>query len=96
MNYRSTKLRQAANGRPCVLCGAHGTTVGAHSTRVEHGHGTGIKAPDYFLAYVCQSHHDCIDGRRGQLTKQERHSMWLEAFAKTVAIWFEEGLVKVA
>lgn len=94
--FRSKKLRAAANGRPCVLCRSVGTTIGAHSSRVEHGHGTGHKAPDYYLAYVCQRCHDEMDGRIGTLTKAEKHEMWLRAFVKTVALWFEEGLVTVS
>jgi hypothetical protein len=95
MSYRSTKLLKSANGLPCVLCLSTGTTVAAHSTQVTHGHGTGCKAPDYFVAYVCQECHDLIDGRRGFLNKEEKREMWNRAFQRTVALWFEQGIVGV-
>jgi hypothetical protein len=38
--------------------------------------------------------HDEVDGRAGGLTKEEKREKWLSAFIRTVAIWFEEGVVK--
>lgn len=96
MSFRSRKLLRAANDRPCVLCQGRGTTIAAHSMRIEHGHGTGIKAPDYYVAFVCQTCHDLMDGRTGRLTKDEKSELWLRAFVRTVAVWFDEGLVTVA
>ena len=94
MTFRSKKLLKAANGRPCVLCGSVGTTVAAHSNSLSHGRGIGHKSPDYFVAYVCQGCHDEIDGRAGALSKDEKRERWLSAFLRTVAVWFEEGVVK--
>ena len=94
MTFRSRKLLYSAMDRPCVLCGSLGTTVAAHSNALEHGRGMGHKAPDYMVAYVCQPCHDQIDGRSGRLTKEEKRQMWLEAWIKTVPIWFNEGIVK--
>lgn len=94
MTYRNAKLLQAAKDRPCVLCGSVGTTVAAHSNSLEHGRGIGHKAPDYFVAYVCHSCHDKIDGRAKGFSKEEKREMWARAFAKTVALWFEQGIVK--
>ena len=94
MTFRSSKLLKAANGRPCVLCGAIGSTVAAHSNSLEHGRGFAHKSPDYYIAFVCQHCHDEIDGRSGQLTKEEKRNKWLSAFVRTVAVWFEEGIVK--
>lgn len=95
MTYRNKKLLDAARDRPCVLCGSIGTTVAAHSNSLEHGRGFAHKTPDFFVAYVCQHHHDLIDGREGKLTKDEKRKMWLSGWAKTVAIWFEDGIVEV-
>lgn len=94
MTYRSPKLLKSAKDRPCAICGSVGTTVAAHSNALEHGHGFGHKAPDYMTAYLCQEHHDMVDGRRGKLSKEEKREMWLRAWVKTVPIWFEEGIVK--
>ena len=94
MTFRSKKLLDAARDKPCVLCRSTGTTVAAHSNSLEHGRGIGHKAPDYYVAYICQGCHDKIDGRYGGLTKEAKREMWLRAFIKTVAIWFEDGVVK--
>lgn len=94
MTFRSKKLLDAARDRPCVLCDSVGTTVSAHSNSLEHGRGMGHKAPDFMVAYVCQICHDIIDGRRGGLDKEAKRDMWLRAWQKTVAIWFNEGIVE--
>lgn len=95
MTYRNKKLLDAARDRPCVLCGSIGTTVAAHSNSLAHGRGFAYKTPDFMTAWVCQSHHDQIDGRSGKLTKEEKREMWMDAWVKTVAIWFNEGIVEV-
>jgi len=100
MTYRNKKIRDGAEGRPCVLClsiigiVSTDTTVGAHSNALEHGRGYAFPPPDYYISYVCGVCHDLIDGRSGTLTKSEKREMWLEAWIKTVPIWFEEGIVK--
>jgi hypothetical protein len=94
VTYRNPKLLSAARDRPCVLCGSVGTTVAAHSNSLEHGRGMGHKAPDWAIAYVCQSCHDQIDGRSGGLSKDQKRELWLRAFVKTVGVWFLEGIVK--
>lgn len=94
MTYVSHKLRKAAEGRACVLCGSVGTTVGAHSNSLAHGRGMSHKCPDYYMAYLCHRCHDEVDGRAGGLTKEEKREKWLSAFVRTVAVWFEEGIVK--
>jgi len=94
MTYVSQKLRKAAEGRPCVLCGSVGTTVAAHSNSLAHGRGFAHKCPDYYTAYLCQRCHDEVDGRVGGLSKEEKREKWLSAFVRTVAVWFEEGIIK--
>ena len=95
MSYRNAKLLRAAKDQPCVLCGSRGTTVAAHANSVALGKGTGIKAPDYYTAWVCQQCHDQIDGRRNADYHWKRCEMWEKAFIKTVARWFELGIVEV-
>lgn len=94
MTYRNPKLLKAANGRPCTLCGSVGTTVAAHSNSLADGKGMGLKVPDYFIAYLCHVCHDKVDGRYLGLTREEMRDLWITAFQRTVAIWFEEGIVK--
>lgn len=95
MNYRNKKLLQSAKDQSCVLCGATGTTVAAHLRSVEFGSGTGLKAPDYYTAHLCQRCHDLIDGRRGRLAEFERREMWTRAYLRTVARWFDQAIVVV-
>jgi len=94
VTFRCSKLKKAANGLPCVLCRSTGTTVAAHSNSLEHGRGMGHKAPDYYIAYLCQVCHDRVDGRAGGLSKEEKRQLWTTAFIRTVAVWFERGIVK--
>lgn len=96
MTYYNKKLLDEARDRPCVLCGSIGTTVAAHSNSLAHGRGFAFKTPSFMVAYVCHSCHDLIDGRAGKLTKEEKRQMWLDAWTKTVAVWFNEGIVEVA
>lgn len=95
MSFRSKKLLEAARDQACVLCDAMGTTVACHANSVALGKGTGIKAPDYYTAYLCQDCHSLVDGRTGQLTKQEKQELWVKAFLLTVSRWFRYGIVKV-
>lgn len=95
MSFRSKTLLAAARDQPCVLCGSVGTTISAHANSVALGKGTGIKAPDYYVAWLCRACHDEIDGRTGRLTKQERYDLWTTAYLRTVAQWFEQGIVRV-
>lgn len=95
MSFRSPKLLQSAKDQPCVLCHAGRTTVSSHLRSVEFGSGTGIKCPDYFTAWLCQSCHDLVDGRKGNLPASERREMWLRAYLRTVQQWFEQGIVVV-
>lgn len=102
------KLRDAARNYPCVLCGKHNIhTVPAHCNELNHfprefgwliGKGLGTKSPHYLIAYVCGDQggcHDKIDGRAGNLTREERHNMWCVAYVRTVIIWFLDGLIRV-
>jgi hypothetical protein len=96
MSYRNKKLLRAAKDQPCVLCGSVGTTIAAHANSVALGKGTGIKAPDYYTAWLCQYHHDMADGRiRLDSHWAGRREMWDWAYLKTVARWFELGIVVV-
>ena len=96
MHYRNARLLRAAQDQPCVLCGTEGTTVAAHTNSVALGKGMGIKAPDFYTAWVCRDHHDLIDGRTGRLTKDEKAALWTEAYLKTVAAWFMQEVVIVS
>lgn len=93
--FRSPKLLASAEGQPCGNCGMTGTTVSAHANSVALGKGTGIKCPDMYVADLCNVCHALVDGRLGRLTKEEKWELWLRAYFKTVARWFNSGLVRV-
>lgn len=93
------KLINAARRYPCQHCGRSGFTVAAHSNSMNHGKGVGLKCPDYAIAYLCGDPggcHDLVDGRAGGLSFEVKRALWYEAHAKTVALWFRDGLVIVA
>lgn len=95
-HYRNQKLLDAAEGQPCVICGDCRSTVAAHANSVALGKGTGIKVPDFYTAWVCQKHHDMIDGRvKLELPYGSPFELWMWAYLKTVARWFNEEVVHV-
>ena len=97
MSFRSSKLLRLAKDRPCVLCSRTGDTISAHANSTALGKGKGIKAPDCCIAWVCQKHHRQIDGtERLDPAYSSPMEMFLWAHAKTVLLWFEEGIVTVA
>lgn len=96
MSFRSKKLLDSAEGQSCVLCDEVGTTVSAHANSVTLGKGTGIKAPDYYTAHLCRRHHDMADGRiKPEPPYKSGFELWQWAYIKTVARWFNQGIVKV-
>lgn len=96
MTFRSHKLLRSAEGQACVLCESIGTTIAAHANSVALGKGTGIKCPDFYTAHLCQRHHDMADGRiKVELPYSSPFELWTWAYLKTVARWFNQGIVVV-
>jgi len=95
MSWRSKKLLASAEGRSCIRCGSVGTTVACHANSVALGKGTGIKAPDFYSVHFCAACHDLYDGRRGNLTREQKQEMFTSAFFSQVARWFEQDIVAV-
>lgn len=95
MSYRSKKLLASSEGQSCVICGDVGSTVSAHANSVALGKGTGIKCPDFYVAHLCHTCHALYDGRAGRLTKAEKEDLWVTAYLRTVARWFNQGIVVV-
>lgn len=99
---RSRKLLDTARDAPCMYCNRTGTTVAAHGPRWLCGGGMGQKAPDHAVALLCVKCHDVVDGRsdidgRGDAhkTRDDRDLLWLIAHARTIAWWFDMGVIKV-
>jgi len=87
---RTTKSRQAARGKPCLVrlpgCDGGGeTTVLAHY-RLAGYCGVGMKPPDVFGAFACDPCHAAVDGRRS-----------LEGWTKTeIRLAHAEGCLRTA
>lgn len=82
-NYRNPKLLALANGAPCSSCGARDdTVVAAHSDKLRHGKGRGLKAHD-IPAYLCYKCHQIAGGVTPGYTPEERYLIFLEAVYNT-------------
>ena len=89
MNYRNPKLLKLADGAPCMMCSMQdGTVVAAHSNQLRDGKGTGIKAKDFRVAFLCMNHHNMIDNAK-ELSREERLALWEEAHRRTIGWLFE-------
>ena len=95
MNYRNPKLLKLAKDAPCVLCGSNdGTVVACHSNQLRDGKGTGIKAKDYRISYMCAAHHNMVDNGK-DLSREERIALWEDAHRKSIGWLFENGHLEV-
>lgn len=93
---RLQKLLDSARNYPCANCNAQdGTIVAAHCNELALGRGIGFKTRDFQVAYLCMACHDHHEGRRGNLTREERRVLWYRAHCVTVAWWFLDHLVVV-
>ena len=100
---RSKKLLQASRDKPCVNCGAQGTTVGAHLQGMRahaFGKGRGIKAHDFCVADLCMKCHakfDSYEATAGKnLQLQVDHSeQFLYCVLKTIERRFADGVIDV-
>jgi hypothetical protein len=81
--FRSKKHLQNVASLPCQNCYIEGQTQAAHSNWAEHGKGRGIKASDEYTAALCQTCHMELDSG-ARLTKEQRRSLWLMAYQRTV------------
>lgn len=95
MNFRSPALLRSAKDRPCVMCDSRGSTVACHANWSEFGKGMGLRAEDCFVAFLCQSCHDIIDGRSGKMDRSAQKDLWIQAWIKTISLLFREGIVVV-
>ena len=76
MNYRNPKLLKLAKDAPCMMCSIlDGTIVAAHSNQLRDGKGTGIKAHDHRIAFLCHQCHHMIDNDKS-LDKHDRIAAW--------------------
>jgi len=98
---KSNALRQAARGQGCafqivsVCNGNPETTVLCHLP--DESHGMGLKSSDLgSAAFGCSSCHDVVDGRKCSLEYEENRWFYnYRAMVRTLAKWFELGLIKI-
>jgi hypothetical protein len=100
MTYRCQQLRDSAEGRSCVRCGANdGTIVGAHYTgprRLTYGGGHSIKVHDYLLAHLCGHCHEYMDRLSRDKAKRWEHSEeFLHLIALTWERWINDGTLSI-
>jgi len=99
-NYRNEKITRFAKHRMCTIqipgiCnGNAATSVWAHSNQGIHGKGKGIKAHDFYGAIACSDCHDAVDGRRNDLTSEDRIGYLNLGMARTLPMLFKEGIIK--
>lgn len=93
--YRNRKLLDLARHAPCMFCGADdGTIVACHSNQLRDGRGTGIKAPDYRIAFGCSKCHYELDNGN-EWTREEKIEAWEEAHRATIGWLFDNGYLEV-
>ena len=95
MNYRNPKLLKLAEYSPCMMCTIlDGTIVAAHSNQLRDGKGTGIKAHDHRIAFLCHQCHHMIDNDKS-LDKHDRIAAWEEAHRKTIGWLFTNNHIQI-
>ncbi|MEY8194471.1 MAG: DUF1364 family protein [Cycloclasticus sp.] len=98
-NYRNPKITRFAKLKMCTLlipgiCNGDPTTsVWAHSNLGRHGKGKGIKAHDFFGAIACSDCHDAVDGRRNDLTQEDRVIYLNQGISRTLPMLFDAGVI---
>lgn len=89
---RSKKIRDAANGESCTICGLPSeTVVFCHLNESWAGKGMKLKADDIAGFFGCQSCHDVYDGRSGHDTISDYAV--LRAMYKTWRRLWDRGII---
>jgi hypothetical protein len=95
VTYRNPKLLALARDQPCMHCNCQdGTVVAAHANWLWYGKGKSLKAPDYYVAWLCMRCHSELDQGK-HMSRDEREWMWLRAHLKTMAYMWENELIGV-
>ena len=97
MNYRNKRiLALAAECPSCRWCGIQnvGQVVACHPNSIRYGKGMAVKAHD-LVCYACNECHDILDGRAGDLTREQRDAMFLQSFYWTMLWLAQEGHLEI-
>lgn len=95
--YRNKKLLEAVRDIPvCSGCGKHndGTVCAAHSNRLQHGKGRGLKAHDCFIAALCYNCHVSLD-QGTSMSREERQDFWQQAHDTTMLWLWMSGKIQI-
>lgn len=98
MTYRNPALLALANGAPCCApgCGRNdGTTVAAHANEQSYGKGTGIKAADWAMAFLCHGCHVDLDAD-DRMNREDKREFFHRAALRTYGHLLESGKLTVA
>lgn len=87
---KSQKLRDAANGQSCVVCGAEDGTIVLCHRNVPGHFGMDMKGPDFWAAWLCVWCH-----KLGDTEKRRDYQWWEIAVLKTQERLFEAGILVV-
>jgi hypothetical protein len=94
--YRNPKLLALAKEAPhCMSCGRpqDGSVVAAHSDSLSHGKGTGHKASDACVAFLCNlCHYDIAVNHK--IIRAEKRDKWEQAHMKTIRWLIETDRLK--
>ena len=97
--FESEKLRRAIASLPCISCGIEGASQCAHANSPPFGHGMSKKSHDYYaFSMCCERGNNCHvkhDRHMSGLSKTERIDLEYEYIAKTHALLWQRGLIKV-
>lgn len=91
-NFRHPGLISLAAKAPhCMLCGSRneGQVVSAHSNQQRDGKGTGIKASDAAIAFLCWTCHGRVD--QGNEPKAVKIDLWEQGHRATMRWLVESG-----
>lgn len=97
MTYRNRKLLDAAKQAPvCFLCEKtnDGTVVACHSNQIRDGKGTGHKASDVRVAFLCHNCHAAIDHGK-EMNRTQKIERWELAHRSSIGWLFESGIIDV-
>jgi len=96
---RLQKLRDSANGAPCMIQGPTcnnnpETSVLAHYRSHDTNAGMGIKPDDTAATIACSACHEYIGDGVGKCNEKDRQFYWLRGIIRTFRYWIEEGVLK--
>ncbi len=95
-NFRSKKILKFAKDAPyCMACGKSndGTIVAAHSNQLLDGKGTGLKAHDFRIAYLCSVCHFRVD--QENISKEIKKEIWEGAHRASIGWLFHSERLKI-